>query len=135
MVQQEDPILKTTVEWVSGQKVQNLKHLVGDCTNTEEGKTILQEQKNLMLYQGDLYHCHTPTGELEEVMQFPVPKAHWVATMNRCHCNAGHQGQQWTLSLLYDQFWWPRMAAHIQKATSSCEQCIQHENIHAKALM
>ena len=40
--QQEDPTLKTMIEvdlwpW----KVQDLKHLLGDDANTEEGKTIL----------------------------------------------------------------------------------------------
>ena len=38
-----------------------------------------------MLYQGALYHHHTPAGKLEEVLQFVVPKAHWVAAMNGCH--------------------------------------------------
>ena len=48
------------IEWISGWKVQDLKHLLGDNTNTEQDKTILQEQKKLMLYQGALYHHHTP---------------------------------------------------------------------------
>ena len=43
--QQEDPILSTLIEWISNQKVQDLKHLLGDNANTEEGKAILQEQK------------------------------------------------------------------------------------------
>ena len=83
--EQEDPILKTTIEWISGQKVQDLKHLLGDYTNTEEGKTILWEQKKLTLYQGALYHHHLPTGKLEEVLQFVVPMAHQVAAMNGSH--------------------------------------------------
>ena len=29
-----------------------------------------------MLYQGALYHCQTPNGKLEEVLQLIVPKAH-----------------------------------------------------------
>ena len=49
---------------------------MGDNTNIEEEKTILQEWKKLMLYQRALYHCHTPTGKLEEVLQFVVPTAH-----------------------------------------------------------
>ena len=44
-VKQEDPILKTMMEWISGQKVQDLKHLMGDDGNTEKGKTILQEEE------------------------------------------------------------------------------------------
>ena len=39
--QQEDPIPKTTIGWISNWKVQDLKHLLGDNVNTEEGKTIL----------------------------------------------------------------------------------------------
>ena len=74
--QQEDPILKTMIGWISNWKVQDLKHLLGDEPNTEERKAILQEQKKLTLYQGALYHCHTPTAKLEEVLWFVVPMAH-----------------------------------------------------------
>ena len=73
------------IEWISNQKVQDLKHLLGKDTNTKKGKTVLREQKKLMLYQGVLYLCHTPADELEEVLQFVVPKADWVAAMNGCH--------------------------------------------------
>ena len=31
----EDPILKTAIEWISGQKVQDLIHLLGDDGNME----------------------------------------------------------------------------------------------------
>ena len=31
---QEDPILKTVIDWISNQKVQDLKHLLGDDTKT-----------------------------------------------------------------------------------------------------
>ena len=44
--QQEDPILKTLIEWISNRKVQDLKHLLEDGTNTEEGEAILQERKS-----------------------------------------------------------------------------------------
>ena len=49
--QQEDPILKTTIKWISNWKVQYLKHLLGDDPNTEEGKAILWQQKKLTPYQ------------------------------------------------------------------------------------
>ena len=65
---QEDQIFKTTIEWISGQKLQDLKHLLGGDADMEDGKTILQEWKKLTLYQGALDHCHTPVGELEEVL-------------------------------------------------------------------
>ena len=104
-VQWEDPVLKAMINWIPNWKLQDLKHLLGDDANIEEGMAILQVQKKLTLYQGALYHHHTPAGKLEEVMWFIVPMAHWVAAMNRCHQDAGHQGQQWTLYLLQDWFW------------------------------
>ena len=74
--QEEDPILKMVMDLISDWKVQDLKHMLGDDAKTEEGKTILQEQKNLTLYQGAFYHHHTLNGELEDVLQFIIPKAH-----------------------------------------------------------
>ena len=68
-------------------------------------KLSFWQQKRQMLYQGALYHCHMPTGELEEVLQCVVPMAHWVAAMNEWHQDAGHQGQWQTLYLLHDKFW------------------------------
>ena len=133
--QNKDLILKTMIKWISHWKVQDLRHLLGKKTGTKEGKTILREWKKLMLYQGALYHDHMPTGKLEEALQFVVHKAHWLAAMNGCHYDAGHQGQQWTLCLLLVWFWWPGMAVQMQKVISSCEQCIQHEGICAKAPM
>ena len=133
--QQEDPILKTMIEWISNQKVQDLKHLLGDNMNTEEEKAILQEHKKLMLYQGALYHHQTLAGKLEKVLWFIVPMAHQVAAMNGCHQDARCQGQQQTLYLLQPWFWWPGMATQMQKVISNCEQCIQHEGAQPKAPM
>ena len=131
--QQKDPTLKAMIEWISDQKVWDLKHLLGDAANTEEGKTILQGQKKLTLYWGALYHHHTPTGKLEEVLWFVVPKAHWAAGMNGCHHDAGYQCQEQTLCLQNDWFQWPGMAVQMQRTVNSCKQCVQHQGICAKA--
>ena len=135
VTKEEDPIPKIVMESISTHKVQVLQHLLGDHTTTEEGMAILREQKKFMLNQGALYHHHTLVGGLEEMMQFLVPTAHRVAAMNGCHRDTGHQGQQRTLSLLQDCFWWPGMAMQMQRAISGCERCIQHEGVHAKTLL
>ena len=109
-VQREDPILKIVMEWVSSDKVQDLKYLLGDHSMMEEGIAILRERKKFMLHQGALYHGHTLARELEEVLQFVVPVAHRVAAMIGCHRDTGHQGLQQMLSLLQDQIWWPGMS-------------------------
>ena len=123
------------IEWISTQKVKDPKHLFGDQKTTKEGKAILWEQKKIMLHQGAIYHCHTLARELEEVMWFVGPMAHQVVAMNGCHRDAGHLGQQQTISLLQDQFWWPGMATWMQRAIYNCKRCIQHEGAHAEALL
>ena len=75
----------------------------------------------MTLYQGAIYHHHTPAGELEEVLWFVVPMGHQVSAMNGCHQDAGHQGQQQTLYLLQDQFWQASKVMQMQKAISNCE--------------
>ena len=92
--QWEDPVPEAMINCIPNWKVQDLQHLLGDYVNIKEGMAVLQEQKRLMLYQGALYHCQTLAGELEEVLQFVVPMANQVATMNGCHQDAGHWGQQ-----------------------------------------
>ena len=44
--QQEDPILKTVITWISNQKVQDLKHLLEDDAKTEEGKLFSKSRKS-----------------------------------------------------------------------------------------
>ena len=44
--QLEDPILKTMIKWISGQKVQDIKHLLEDDTNTEEGKLFSKSRRS-----------------------------------------------------------------------------------------
>ena len=43
--QQEDLILITVIEWISTQKEQDLKHLMGDDANTEEGVAIFWDKR------------------------------------------------------------------------------------------
>ena len=44
--QQEDPIFKPVMEWISNWKVQDLKHLLGDDTNTEDGKLFSESGRS-----------------------------------------------------------------------------------------
>ena len=58
-IQQEDPILKTMIEWISNQKVQGLKHLLGDDTDTEEGKLSFESREADALPRSPLLSLHS----------------------------------------------------------------------------
>ena len=46
-VQKEDPMLKIVMECISSNKVQDLRHLLGDHAMMEEGMAILRERKKI----------------------------------------------------------------------------------------
>ena len=86
-----------------------------------------------MIHQGTLYLWSVPKGETKDILLFMVPKAHCVAALNGCHQDAGHQGCDHTLSLLWEHFWWPGMTNQMQQSIKSCTHCLQHEDHLSKA--
>ena len=87
----------------------------------------LQNQQNFTIYQGALYLHSISKGETEDLLLFIVPKAHQVVTLNSCHMDAGYQGHDHTLSLLWEHFWWPGMVGQMQQSIKSCMWCLKHE--------
>ena len=57
-----------------------------------------------------MYMNITPKGEPEGVLAFIIPVGQHHLVLNSVHHNASHQGQQRTLALTQERFWWPMMA-------------------------
>ena len=108
--QKEDPILSAVLDWLKAQNKKDLKALLAEHTSSEEGRLILQNLQNFMIHQGALYLHSMPKGETEDLLLFVVPRAHCITTLNGCHRDAGHQGCDCTLSVLWEHFQWPGMA-------------------------
>ena len=90
--QKTDPELDAVLQWLGSKKKADLRMLLGECIMTEEGQMMWRNCQNFTSLQGTLYLCSTPKGENEDLLLFVVPKAHWTATLNGCHRDAGHQG-------------------------------------------
>ena len=118
--QKEDPMLSTVLDWLRAQKKTDLKALLSEHASSEEGWLILQNQQNVTIHQGALYLCSTPKGETEDLLLLIMHKAHCVTALNRCHGDAGHQGHDCTLSLLWEHTWWLGMAKQMQQSIKSC---------------
>ena len=86
-----------------------------------------------MIHQKALYLHSMPKGGNEDLLLFIVPKAHWVTTLNGYHRDAGHQGHDWTLSLLQEHFWWLGMKSQMWQSIKTCMCCLQHEGSLSKA--
>ena len=131
--QKEDPELNAVLHWLETRKKADLKTLLGECINGEDGQMVWRNCQNFTSLQGALYLCSTPKGEDEDLLLFVVPRAHWTATLNGCHWDAGHQGHDRTLSLLQECFWWPGMVNQMRQVIKTCRHCLQYEGATPKA--
>ena len=112
----ENPALRAVLDWLGAQKRMDLKALQVNHASSEEGRLILWNHQNFLIYQGALYLHSMPKGKTEDLLLFVVPKAHRVATLNGCHRDAGHQGHNHTLSLIWECFWWQGMISQMQQS-------------------
>ena len=125
--QREDPVLNAVLDCLKARKKTDLKTLLEEHASSVDGQLVWRNCQNFMIHQKTLYLCTTPKGESEDLMLFVVPRAHWVAALNGCHMNAGHQGHDNTLSILQEHFWWPGMTSQMQQAIRNCTHCLQHK--------
>ena len=70
----------------------------------------ISQQKHLVIINNKLYVRTIPPGDATETKLFCHPQRpiKWRA-IDGCHRDASHQGQNRTLSLAAERFWWPSM--------------------------
>ena len=100
-----------------------LKECLGVEAETEQGKMFFCIRNNLILNKGLMYVNMTPKGKTEGVLAFVVPMAQRCMVLNRVHRDASHQGQQRTLALTQERFWWPMMADDCRAIMRGCLHC------------
>ena len=70
-----------------------------------------------------MYVSITLKGKTEGVLAFVVPAGQYRMVLNSVHHDAGHQGQQRTLALTQERFWWPMMAEDCCAIVKGCLCC------------
>ena len=78
---------------------------------------------SLILNKGLMYINMTPKGETKGVLAFVIPTAQCHMALNVVHQDVSHQGQQWTLALAQEIFWWPMMAEDCRAIVRGCPCC------------
>ena len=131
--QREDPELDAVLHWLEAKKKTVLRTLLRKHASSVGGLIVWRSCQNFMVLQDALYLCSMPKGENEDLLLFMVLKAHWTATLNGCHWDAGHQGHDHTLYLLQECFWWPGMAKQMRQVIRACTCCLQYEGGIPKA--
>ena len=100
-----------------------LKECLGAEAKTEQGKMFFHIWNSLVLSKGLMYVNTTPKGETEGVLAFVVPVDQCCLVLNGVHHDAVHQGQQRTLALAQERFWWPMMAEDCRAIVRGCLHC------------
>ena len=67
------------------------------------------------------------------MLAFLVPSSQLTAALNGVHHDAGHQGQQQTLALVLEPFWWPKMVGDCKALVWSCPRHHAFEGAIPKA--
>ena len=125
-----DMMLAACRKWLTAQKDTPaekrdalLKKYLGSQADMKEGHMLFHMCNSLVLSKGLLYMSTTPKGEMEGVLAFLVPSSQCTAALNSVHHDAGHQGQQRTLALAQEHFWWPVMVEECKALVRGCPRC------------
>ena len=125
--QKEDPTLRKARDWVLGGKKGPLAKALGEDATTFEGQGYVRQRDNLVYLNGCLYVKQQGPNDVDPTTLFIVPKDFRQQAIDGCHRNAGHQGQDRTLSLLRERFWWPGMINKVRSSVKGCHRCIKFE--------
>lgn len=85
----------------------------------------LREMNKLELKDGILYR-RRQVGE-ETRWQIVLPVKFRGMVMRSLHDDMGHMGFDRTLDLVRSRFFWPRMAADVEKKIKSCNRCVRRK--------
>ena len=101
---------------------------------SEQGRMLFCIGNSLVLNKGLMYVSTIPKGETEGVLAF-VPVGQRRMALNSVHRDVGHQGQQRTLALTQERFWWPMMAKDCHALVRGCPHCRAFKGEVPKALL
>ena len=110
-----------------------LKECLGAEAEMEQGKMFFCICNSLILNKGLVYVSTTPKGETEGVLTFVIPVGQCQMVLNGMHHDASHQGQQRTLALTQERFWWPMMTEDCHTIVRGCLHCRAFEGEVPKA--
>ena len=131
--QRDDPLIRGTLQWISGDKKQDLPDVLGPVlSRSVEGQEYIRNKSRFRLHNGLLYlftqpRVKKPNGEyidaLDTCNAFVVPTDHRKSAIRGCHDLMGHQGRDRTLSLVRERFWWPGMHSMVTQQLQKCPRC------------
>ena len=99
--QQEDPVLYQVVKHRKASR-ETFKEALLKVTDRKAVSAYAKSKDQLIIKNGLLYWQSKQGPAQETVFQFVVPQIHRNVALDGCHCEAAHQGQSHSLSLMQE---------------------------------
>ena len=94
----------------------------------------LSRSRSRLLFRCGLLYRRVFDGQHQEnKFQFVLLQSYWKQALEACHDNMGHLGMERAMALLRDCFYWPSIAADVEKHIKSCPRCLQFKTQPEKA--
>ena len=93
---------------------------------SEEARILLRQWDRLSLVDGVLYRKFT-SNDASDTLQLVLPKSHRAEALRGLHDDVGHLGYERTLDLVRSRFFWPRMAADVERKCQMCQRCVRRK--------
>ena len=127
--QQMDPVIPHVLEWLrlpKNDRTQLKDYLRGKVSEADCQAYGLRE-KDFEKRDHILFIKTTPPGSIGTFPVFVVLVNRRQIAIDMCHRGAGHQGQDRSLSLMKEWFWWLGMANALFLVIQNCGHCKQFE--------
>ena len=99
--QNNDPALYAVVKNLRS-PLNQLKDALKHVLDQKSIRAFVKARENLTMKNGLLYHKLQLKATGEDVWRFVVPKTHHSVALDGCHCEAAHQGQRHSFSLMQE---------------------------------
>ena len=102
VAQQSEPVIQLTTQWLKCPKDDHstLAEFLRGQVPDQIQHQYAARQKDFSLNRGLLYLKTMPSHSNEDILALVVPTHKRQAAIDGCHRYTGHQGRNWTLSLI-----------------------------------
>ena len=98
--------------------------LVGE---DQDIKLILRRWDQLRIYNGIVYRQGRTGPQGKKVLELLVPKSLRDKALAGIHDDVGHSSLSRSLDIARSRFYWPGIAADVERWIKSCKACVMHK--------
>ena len=119
--QSKDPDISLMLKLIKSKELFTHKTLDSDRPGF---RSMMRHRQQLIIRNGLLYKKAKNSANDNEGIQFVLPKTYRLQAIQVCHNGSGHLGQEGSLSLLRDRFYWPNLGEKIADHIKKCGGCL-----------